>query len=46
MPTKKIFIAFDWGTGHATKSDKVSEKFQGGGAIFNQKNYVAGFGLL
>ena len=35
------------GTGHATKSDKFSEKFQGGGGvIFNPEIYIADFGPL
>ena len=33
------------GTSHATKSDKFSEKFQGGGGvIFNAEIYIADFG--
>ena len=33
------------GTGHATKTDEFSEKFQrGAGVIFNPKIYIADFG--
>ena len=33
-----------FGTGDGTKTDEFSEKFQGGGVIFNPKIYIADFG--
>ena len=34
------------GRGEGTKTDEYSEKFQGGGVIFNLKIYIADFGPL
>ena len=34
------------GTPHISKTDEFLEKLQGGGVIFNPKNYIAKFGPL